>query len=82
VPERVVEAATGSLAPVGAPEQKAHAGVRILRDPVRAREMGRAAREIAPERFGVDIVVPQYEAYYRRVLGAPAAEVAAAHGGA
>jgi N-acetyl-alpha-D-glucosaminyl L-malate synthase BshA len=82
LPEVVVDGVTGYLAPVGATEEMAHAAIRILRDPVRAKEMGRAAREIATERFGVDIVVPQYEAYYRRVLGAPAAEVAAAHGGA
>jgi N-acetyl-alpha-D-glucosaminyl L-malate synthase BshA len=82
LPEVVVDGVTGYLAPVGATEEMAHAAIRILRDPVRAKEMGRAAREIATERFGVDIVVPQYEAYYRRVLGAPAAEVAAAHDGA
>jgi N-acetyl-alpha-D-glucosaminyl L-malate synthase BshA len=78
LPEVVVEGVTGYLAPVGATEEMAHAAVRVLRDPVRAREMGRAAREVATHRFGVDVVVPQYEAYYRRVLGEAAVEEAAA----
>ena len=68
LPEVVIDGVTGHLAPVGATEEMAHAAIRILRDPESAAEMGRAAREIATERFGVDVVVPQYEAYYETVL--------------
>jgi glycosyltransferase involved in cell wall biosynthesis len=40
----------------------------ILRDPDRAREMGRVARRHAVERFHIAKVVPMYEAVYERVL--------------
>jgi hypothetical protein len=45
----------------------ADAAVELLSDPRRWVEASTAAREGA-ERFNADLVVPQYEAYYKTVL--------------
>ncbi|CAN5505793.1 N-acetyl-alpha-D-glucosaminyl L-malate synthase BshA [soil metagenome] len=66
--EVVEDGVTGMLAPVGATEQMGEAGVALLRDPERWREMSRAARAQAIERFGVSAIVSHYERYYERVL--------------
>jgi hypothetical protein len=33
--------------------------------------MSRAARAFAVERYGVDVIIPQYERYYERIVSAP-----------
>jgi L-malate glycosyltransferase len=73
LPEVVVHGQTGYLAEPGDVEAMAEAGLDVLRDPARWREMSRSARETAVERFGVDGVVTRYEHFYERVLGRPAA---------
>lgn len=67
LPEVVVHGETGALAPVGAVDTMASAALQLLCDPARAA----AAREAAitrAETFSADIVVPQYEQLYERVL--------------
>jgi L-malate glycosyltransferase len=73
LPEVVVHGRTGYLAEPGDVEAMAEAGLAVLRDPARWREMSRCARETAVERFGVDRVVTQYEHFYERALGRPQA---------
>jgi L-malate glycosyltransferase len=68
IPEVVEHGVTGYLAPVGAVEAMASAGIEVLRDADRWLEMSRAAREIACSRFGAAAVVPMYESMYERVL--------------
>jgi L-malate glycosyltransferase len=68
IPEVVEHGITGHLAPVGAVDEMAAAGVALLRDSDRWLRTSIAAREVARERFGVDTVVPMYEAMYERVL--------------
>jgi N-acetyl-alpha-D-glucosaminyl L-malate synthase BshA len=65
LPEVVVEPA-GRLEPVGDVDAMADAGLELLRED-RWHEASTAARERA-KTFAADIVVPRYEAYYRRVL--------------
>jgi len=50
----------------------ADCGVALLNDPARARAIGDAAAADVKNRFSVEKVVPQYEAFYNEVLqGAP-----------
>jgi glycosyltransferase involved in cell wall biosynthesis len=73
----VEDGVTGHLGNVGDVETMAEMGVSVLRDNRRWLGMSVAAQKVAAERFGVDVIVPQYERYYQRVLAdapAPAAE--------
>jgi N-acetyl-alpha-D-glucosaminyl L-malate synthase BshA len=70
LPEVVVDGVAGYLLPVGAVEQMAEAGVRILSDTEHAKALSAAARSLAVERFSAKAIVPRYEALYDRVLSA------------
>lgn len=77
LPEVVEDGVTGHMGNVGDVEAMAEMGVSILRDNRKWLGMSVAAQKVASERFGVDVIVPQYERYYERVLAdapAPAAE--------
>ncbi|HYR11017.1 MAG TPA: N-acetyl-alpha-D-glucosaminyl L-malate synthase BshA [Longimicrobium sp.] len=77
LPEVVEDGVTGHLGEVGDVESMAEMGISILRDNKRWLHMSVAAQKVASERFGVDVIVPQYERYYQRVLAgasAPSAE--------
>lgn len=77
LPEVVEDGVTGHLGEVGDVESMAEMGISILSDNKRWLDMSVAAQKVASERFGVDVIVPQYERYYQRVLAgasAPAAE--------
>ena len=77
LPEVVEDGVTGHMGNVGDVETMAEMGVSILRDNRKWLGMSVAAQKVASERFGVDVIVPQYERYYQRVLAdapAPAAE--------
>jgi L-malate glycosyltransferase len=77
LPEVVEDGVTGHMGDVGDVETMAEMGVSILRDNRKWLGMSVAAQKVASERFGVDVIVPQYERYYQRVLAdapAPAAE--------
>jgi N-acetyl-alpha-D-glucosaminyl L-malate synthase BshA len=69
LPEVVEPGVTGFLAPVGAVEEMADAGIAVLRDGRRWRAMSAAAREFAVQRYGVNAIIPVYERYYERILG-------------
>jgi L-malate glycosyltransferase len=68
LPEVVEDGVSGYLCDVRDVEAMAEAGVRILADPDRHTMMSEAGRALAVERFSADRVVPQYEAYYEKVL--------------
>jgi L-malate glycosyltransferase len=42
--------------------------IELLNDESKLRSMGKAARGVAQSRFCSSKIVPQYEAFYRRVL--------------
>src|SRR5437588_1228979 len=69
VPEVVEHAKSGFLADVGDVETMARYATDLLSDDTRLREMGKAARESAQSRFCTSTIIPQYEEFYRRVLG-------------
>jgi L-malate glycosyltransferase len=67
VPEVIDEGQTGLLIRFGDVEGLAGAVGGLLESPARRTGMGDAAREAAKARFSTDVIVPQYEALYRRI---------------
>jgi N-acetyl-alpha-D-glucosaminyl L-malate synthase BshA len=68
VPEVIEHGRTGFLAPVGDVETMARCAIDILSDEKRLREMGMLARWEAQARFCSTRIIPEYEAFYKRVL--------------
>jgi N-acetyl-alpha-D-glucosaminyl L-malate synthase BshA len=68
LPEVVDHGSTGFLFDVGAVDEMAAAGVRLLTDEALHDSVSGAARAAAVERFSVESVVPLYEAFYRQVI--------------
>lgn len=66
MPEIVSHGTTGLLVPPGRPDELAHALLTLLRDPVRAREMGAAARAKAQRLFDWDTVAAKMHAVTAR----------------
>jgi len=60
---------TGLLAPAGDADALARAVESLLADPLRRQAMGEAGRRRAREYFSAEVIVPRYEALYRRVGG-------------
>ena len=69
LPEVVEDDVSGYLLAVGAVDEMAEAGVRILSDPGLADRLSKGARTLAVERFSAKAIVPRYEALYERVVG-------------
>ena len=69
IPEVIEDNATGLLVPFGDAGALAGAVEGLIQDPSRRIGMGRAAQHRARERFSADVIVPRYEALYRRVRG-------------
>jgi N-acetyl-alpha-D-glucosaminyl L-malate synthase BshA len=68
LPEVVDNGETGFLAPVGDVEAMADGAIQILRDDDTWRRFSTAAQASAVERYGTNIIIPQYERYYERIL--------------
>jgi glycosyltransferase involved in cell wall biosynthesis len=71
-PEVVLDGETGYLVPARQPERLAACMIALLRNPARAAEMGRKARERVMHHFDVRNMVARYEALYCESLGQPA----------
>lgn len=69
LPEVIDHEETGFLFDIGAVDEMAEAGVRLLSDDVLHGRVAEAARATAVERFSARSVVPLYEALYERVTG-------------
>jgi len=71
LPEVIEHGVTGYLHPPEALDEMADSVVLLLTDEARRRAMGvEAARQVG-ERFCADLIVPQYEACYRRLTELP-----------
>ena len=68
LPEVVRDAVTGALCAVGDTDGMAGAAIAILRDRDRWQEMSTVAARDARERFSIDDIVEQYEAFYDLAL--------------
>ena len=69
IPEVVAHGETGLLVPGADPDDIARAVETLLRDPARRAALGDAARQRARRDFSAEVIVPRYEALYRRVCG-------------
>ena len=67
IPEVVEDGVSGLLVTPGDAAGLARAVEALISDPRRRTAMGAAARRRAQERFSADVIVPRYEALYRRV---------------
>lgn len=70
IPEVVADGETGLLVPFGDAGALAGALESLLRDPARRAAMGAAAALRARAQFSAGLIVPLYEALYRRVVAA------------
>ena len=70
IPEVVTHGETGLLVPFGDADALARAMESLLHDPAHRISLGRAAQRRARDLFSAEVVVPRYEALYRRVLDA------------
>ena len=68
VPELIEDGVNGRLFQVGDVEGMARASIELLSDGNRYETMAAAARQTAQTRYCASRIIPQYEAYYRRVL--------------
>jgi N-acetyl-alpha-D-glucosaminyl L-malate synthase BshA len=68
IPEVIEHGSTGFLADVGDVDSMANYAIEILSDESRLRGMGQACRKWAADHFSANSIIPQYEAFYRRVL--------------
>jgi N-acetyl-alpha-D-glucosaminyl L-malate synthase BshA len=71
LPEVVRDGETGVLCPVGDIDAMAAAALAILRDGDRWRTMSALAAADARERFSLDAIVAEYEAFYEYALSLP-----------
>lgn len=72
VPEVVTDGVDGYLVSPGDVEAAAARAIEILRRPDRGRTMGQQARQNAMKRYCASKIIPQYEAFYQKVLSASA----------
>jgi len=69
LPEVIDDGVTGFLCPPDDLDAMAHRTLELLSDADKRSAMGRAAADQVRTRFCTSAVVPQYEAFYREVLG-------------
>ena len=69
IPEVVADGVGGRLVPFGDVDAAARATEELLDDAAGREAMGEAARRRAEAHFAAGVIVPQYEALYRRVCG-------------
>ena len=67
IPEVVEDNITGILVPSDNPDALARELETLIRDPARRTAMGLAAQRRARDHFSADVIVPRYEALYRRL---------------
>jgi L-malate glycosyltransferase len=69
IPEVIVDNKTGLLVRSADADAMAEAVESLILNPGRRAALGHAAQRAAGERFSAQVIVPRYEALYRRVLG-------------
>jgi len=69
IPEVVEDNVSGILVPSDNPDALARAIESLIQDPKRRAMMGEATQRRAREHFSAKVIVPRYEALYRRVCG-------------
>jgi glycosyltransferase involved in cell wall biosynthesis len=67
IPEVIENNVSGRLLPAGDAESLAAAAEELIRNRALREKMGIAAQQRARDKFSADVIVPKYEALYRRV---------------
>jgi len=67
IPEVIENSVTGVLVPFGDTVALACAVEGLIQDPARRVALGRAGQQRASELFSAEVIVPRYEALYRRI---------------
>ncbi len=70
IPEVIQDKISGLLMPFGDCEKMGRAVQSLIQNATLRRELGLAAKRRAHDEFSVGVIVPRYEALYRRVCGA------------
>jgi N-acetyl-alpha-D-glucosaminyl L-malate synthase BshA len=68
LPEVVTDGVEGYLVEPRDVDKMAERALQILSDESRRKEMGKAGRETARQRFCASKIIPQYEKYYEKVV--------------
>jgi N-acetyl-alpha-D-glucosaminyl L-malate synthase BshA len=69
IPEVIEDNVTGILTPFGDVDALVGAAEALIQDPARRAMFGQAAQQRARKYFSADVIIPRYEALYRRTLG-------------
>ncbi len=69
IPEVVTDGETGFLSEIGNVEKMSDDVVKLLSDEEMRREFGEKARESAISRYSTEKIIPQYIAFYEKILG-------------
>jgi N-acetyl-alpha-D-glucosaminyl L-malate synthase BshA len=72
VPDLITHGVDGFMEPVGDTKKQAERLIALLTDDQLHSSMAAAARKTAEARFCTDLIIPQYEAYYRKVCDSTA----------
>jgi glycosyltransferase involved in cell wall biosynthesis len=67
IPEVLDDKVTGLLARAGDAKALARAVETLIQEPAHRAALGQAAQGRARDKFSADVIVPQYEALYRRL---------------
>lgn len=70
IPEVVTDSETGFLSDIGDTEKMSDDVMKFLNDEELRRTFGKKARESAVARYGSELIIPQYIAFYEKILGA------------
>lgn len=73
IPEVVTDGETGFLSDIGDMEKMSDDVMKFLNDEEMRRTFGEKARESAIARYGSELVIPQYIAFYEKILNAKSA---------
>jgi N-acetyl-alpha-D-glucosaminyl L-malate synthase BshA len=69
VPDLISQGVDGFMEPIGDTDAQATRIVELLSNDKSHQQMAKAARQTAETRFSTDLIIPQYEEYYREVCG-------------
>jgi len=67
IPEVIEDNSTGMLVPFGDADALTRAVEVLIRDPARRKALGQAGQQRARDYFSAEVIVPRYEALYRRI---------------
>lgn len=68
IPEVVIDGETGYLSDVGDVEKMAADTLKLLSDEKLRRSFGEKGREVAIQRYSTEKIIPQYIAYYEKII--------------